>query len=89
MEIKELYSKLSVNEQNYVMNSLMMWNKRKQVKLKEVTHIEDTKELNILIELIKEHIEKIEESEIEPTIKYHSTREIIEMSDNEFYNLLK
>lgn len=87
MEVKESYSKLSVNEQNYVSNSLMMWNKRKQVKLKEVTHIEDTKELNNLVELIKVHIEKIEESEIEPTIKYVK-REITEMSDDEFYNLL-
>jgi ribosomal 30S subunit maturation factor RimM len=84
MEVKELYSKLSINEQNYVSNSLMMWNKRKQVELKEVTHIEDTKELNNLIELFKDYIENIEESEPK---KYY-TREIIEMSDDEFYNLL-
>lgn len=83
MEVKELYSKLSVNEQNYVKNSLTMWNKRKKVELEEVSRIENTEELDNLIEEIKLYIEKKEEIDI-PYLKQNFN----EMSDEEFYNFL-
>lgn len=87
MEVKELYSKLNVNEQNYVRNSLIMWSKRKPIELEQVTRILDTEELDNLIEEIKKHIEEKEETDI-PYIRY-TKRDFNEMSDEEFYKFLK
>ena len=87
MEVKESYSKLSVNEQNYVRNSLKMCIKRKSIELEEIIRIEDMVELDNLIEEIKRYIEKEEEKDI--PYRRFTTRDFDEMSDDEFYNFLK
>ena len=88
-EIKLEISLLDQNSKNYISNEMRKWS-RLGVTLRDIDFIEDTSNLDSIIERLKEIID--DEPFIytpSPMLNYPDGREYTKPTDEEFYKMLK